>query len=76
MKKFSVLSFALCFTAFAFAADAERGKTLVSEKGCVACHGLDGAGTTDLNPNIGGQHARYISEQLQAFKSGKRQCLG
>lgn len=50
---------------------------------CVGCHGLKGAGNRDWNktmsnapvvlaPAIGGQHAGYVSDQLKAYKSGKR----
>lgn len=50
---------------------------------CVGCHGLNGIGNRDwaktmsnvpavLAPAIGGQHAGYISDQLKAYKSGKR----
>ena len=56
-----------------FAGDAENGKQLAQAKGCIACHQLDGQGTTDLYPNLGGQHAPYLSEQLQHFRSGRRE---
>ena len=50
---------------------------------CVGCHGLKGIGNRDwakvmsnvpavLAPAIGGQHAGYVSDQLKAYKSGKR----
>ena len=50
---------------------------------CVGCHGLNGVGNRDwaktmsnvpavLAPAIGGQHAGYLSDQLKAYKSGKR----
>ena len=50
---------------------------------CVGCHGLKGIGNRDWNktmsnvpavlaPSIGGQHAGYLSDQLKAYKSGKR----
>lgn len=50
---------------------------------CVGCHGLKGIGNRDwakvmanaptvLAPAIGGQHAGYLSDQLKAYKSGKR----
>lgn len=50
---------------------------------CVGCHGLKGVGNRDWNktmsrtpvvlaPAIGGQHAGYVSDQLTAYKSGKR----
>lgn len=50
---------------------------------CVGCHGLNGIGNRDwaklmsrvpvvLAPAIGGQHAGYLSDQLKAYKAGKR----
>jgi len=52
-------------------ADAEAGKAKSAT--CVACHGPDGAGTTPENPNLAGQVAGYIADQLAKFKSGERQ---
>lgn len=39
---------------------------------CAACHGQDGNSVNPVWPSIAGQHAQYIVEQLQAFKSGAR----
>ncbi len=39
---------------------------------CVACHGTSGRGTTPAYPNIGGQHADYIAQALNAYRLGKR----
>ena len=39
---------------------------------CATCHGPDGNSTLVINPKIAGQNARYISKQLQDFKSGVR----
>lgn len=50
--------------------DAEAGKTKAVT--CTACHGANGNSMTPLWPNIAGQSAKYIQEQLQAFKSGLR----
>jgi cytochrome c553 len=38
-------------------------------KGCAGCHGMDGKGRIPL----AGRKAGYLTEQLQAFKSGERQ---
>jgi cytochrome c553 len=51
--------------------DLERGKQLATTV-CAACHGSDGRGTAPTNPNLAGQHAGYIAQQLAAFKSGAR----
>jgi cytochrome c553 len=39
---------------------------------CVACHGRNGAGTTDDYPDIGGQHADYLAQALNDYRLGKR----
>lgn len=52
-------------------ADPARGKQLATTV-CVACHGADGNSTAAANPNLAGQHAGYIAQQLAAFKSGAR----
>ena len=50
---------------------------------CIGCHAPNGVGNRDwaklmskvpavLAPAVGGQHAGYISDQLKAYKSGKR----
>lgn len=39
---------------------------------CVSCHGADGNSVNPEWPSIAGQHAPYIVQQLQAFKSGAR----
>lgn len=46
---------------------------------CMSCHGPNGAGIpgggTDIvaYPRLGGQHAAYVVEQLNAYKSGQRE---
>jgi cytochrome c553 len=39
---------------------------------CAACHGVDGNSVNPEWPNIAGQNAAYIFEQLQLFKAKKR----
>ncbi|MBJ88796.1 MAG: cytochrome c4 [Woeseia sp.] len=39
---------------------------------CSACHGPDGNSINPVWPSIAGQHAKYMVEQLKAFKSGAR----
>lgn len=39
---------------------------------CAPCHGTDGIGHDVEVPNLAGQHALYLLNQLQNFKSGKR----
>lgn len=52
------------------AADVEAGKAKAMM--CAACHGADGTGTLDTNPNLAGQKAPYLVKQLKAFKAGER----
>lgn len=40
---------------------------------CMACHGPNGAGNVAANyPSVRGQHAKYTTLQLTAYKSGER----
>ncbi len=40
---------------------------------CIGCHGPTGAGNPEANfPALGGQHAKYVENQLKAFKTGQR----
>jgi len=39
---------------------------------CVACHGQGGNSAIPANPNLAGQHARYLRNALTAYKSGAR----
>lgn len=39
---------------------------------CAGCHGADGNSSSGQFPNLAGQNASYIYEQLTYFKSGKR----
>jgi cytochrome c553 len=39
---------------------------------CAACHGTDGNSPLPANPNLAGQHARYLYKQLADYKAGRR----
>lgn len=39
---------------------------------CVSCHGADGIARVDDAPNLAGEAAIYIADQLRAFRSGER----
>ncbi len=77
MKTYLVSLFALASLA-AFPAQAESLVDGSAEAGkakaitCVACHGAEGNSANALWPNIAGQHAAYIEDQLKAFKNGTR----
>ncbi|MGH8460351.1 MAG: c-type cytochrome [Stenotrophobium sp.] len=50
--------------------DAASGATKAAV--CGACHGPTGNSAAPNFPNLAGQSSKYIDEQLQDFKSGKR----
>lgn len=59
-----------------FAGDPPRGKAL-AEKVCAACHRADGNSIDPEYPKLAGQGARYLYEQLLAFKAqGHRRSSG
>jgi len=62
---------ALGFNAYA-GGNAANGKA-ISEKVCVACHGVDGSKpVAPENPILAGQYDDYIVKALSDYKSGKR----
>ena len=73
MKRILGLSVALAFAPAALAADMEAGKAKVAEV-CAACHGANGVSVSDTIPNLGGQRAAYLENQLKAFKDGARKA--
>lgn len=60
------------------AALAEAGQSIYTHGGaggapaCISCHREAGGGIAPDFPRITGQHEVYVSEQLHAWKSGKR----
>lgn len=44
----------------------------IAKNQCAACHGADGNSVNPEWPNLAGQHAKYITAQLRAYKSGER----
>jgi cytochrome c553 len=51
--------------------DLAKAREIVNQN-CAACHGADGNSATSANPNLAGQHADYITQQLAHFKAGIR----
>ncbi len=51
-------------------ADVAAGKT--KARACAVCHGVQGLATAPDTPSLAGQPERYLSEQLKAYRSGKR----
>jgi cytochrome c553 len=52
-------------------ADIEAGKARAASV-CAACHGATGVSVSDAIPNLAGQRAGYIENQLKALKEGTR----
>ena len=48
------------------------GETLAAEKGCVACHGINGKAIAPMYPNLNGQWEKYLRKQLAAYRDGSR----
>lgn len=57
-------------TVTALAADANAGASKAAS--CAACHGANGISPSPTWPNLAGQKALYLSNQLKAFRDGKR----
>ena len=52
---------------------ADAGATLAQDKGCIACHGLDGRATAPIYPHLNIQWERYLRLQLIAYRDGVRE---
>ena len=52
--------------------NAGKGETLVTEKGCNACHGVDGNSTVPTFPILAGQYEDYLVQAMQQYRSGDR----
>ena len=69
MKK---LVFVLALYAFnSFANDVADGRAK-ADAACALCHGANGIAGIPSAPNLAGQQAIYLSEQLKNYRSGKR----
>ncbi|NVO16407.1 MAG: c-type cytochrome [Rhodoplanes sp.] len=51
---------------------ASEGRTLFRTKTCVACHGRDGSRAIQNYPDLAGQDARYMIQQMTDIASGAR----
>ena len=56
--------------AAANAQDAAAGKAKAAA--CTVCHGPQGIAVAPDTPNLAGQPASYLAEQLKAYRSGTR----
>ena len=48
--------------------DAAKGEQIAAQV-CAACHNADGNSILPVNPSLAGQHAAYITKQLNDFKA-------
>ena len=71
MKKILLVLLA-CLSLGAFANDVAEGRAK-AEVACALCHGPTGIASLPNAPNLAGQQAIYLSEQLRNYRSGKRQ---
>lgn len=62
----------LCLSAFNAPAEGDPAAGKAKSRSCAICHGDDGNSATPQWPKIAGQHANYLEEQLQGFRSGVR----
>jgi len=53
-------------------ASAEEFSGPAKAAACAACHGNNGISISDEIPNLAGQKVKYLSNQLKAFRDGKR----
>ena len=70
MKGRAVLVVALACVTGAHAQDAAAGKARAAA--CAMCHGPVGVAAAPDTPNLAGQPASYIEEQLKAYRGGSR----
>ena len=71
--RYLVTAIALAALASGCSTEHPSGEQLVQDKGCVACHGVDGRAIAASYPNLNGQWERYLRLQLRAYRDGKRQ---
>ncbi len=68
-----LLLFSLIPSFFPAASAAGEGSAAGQSKSivCSACHGANGISTNPIWPNLAGQHASYLLQQLKHYKEGK-----
>jgi cytochrome c553 len=73
-EAFGIMALAVVASAVSSAALAQGDPIAGRKKAdiCTTCHGTDGLAKIPEAPNLAGQNAAYMIEQLQAFQSGTR----
>ena len=69
MKQF-IFCFLLSYSLLGLAADSPQTGQSKSAI-CSACHGADGLSSNPIWPNLAGQNASYLLQQLQHYQAGK-----
>ncbi len=78
MRLLSLIPLAAALSISALAATAasddelKAGKRVYMTKTCLACHGRDGAKPVLSYPMLAGQNAKYIVDQMEEIRDGKR----
>jgi cytochrome c553 len=67
-----IIAVLACAAFSAYANDVAEGRAK-AEVACALCHGPTGQATLPNAPNLAGQQAIYLNEQLRNYRSGKRQ---
>lgn len=70
-RHFWMAAAALLATSASAAPDLDAGKSQ-AQAVCAACHGANGISVSDGIPNLAGQRATYLENQLRAWKDGSR----
>jgi len=67
-----LLPMAVLASALALPAQADVAAGKAKARACAVCHGVLGLATAPETPHLAGQPERYLSEQLKAYRNGKR----
>jgi cytochrome c553 len=71
MKRFVSVAVTAFLAVNSFADDVALGRAK-ADAACALCHGPNGVASMPSAPNLAGQQAIYLSEQLKNYRSGKR----
>lgn len=72
IKIASLAALAMLWPALAHAEEQLTGEQIYKTKGCMACHGSKGARPIMTYPALAGQNEKYVLQQVNDIKSGKR----
>ena len=72
MKYLSAICLLWALSANAVIADVEAGKSTYAARGCIGCHGPNGASTLPNYPSLKGRSADFVRNSLTEFRSGAR----